>query len=95
MGMLRFTTIARDDLKDIWDFIARDSITTASRFLDRLEDKCRLLADNPEIGREHPELATSLRSFPAGNYNIFYRPSKNGVDVVRILSASRDIDAVF
>ena len=38
---------ARSDLIDIWQYIADDSPEDADRFLDTLEEKISLLADNP------------------------------------------------
>jgi toxin ParE1/3/4 len=81
------------DLDAIWDFIAADNMTAADRLLDRVGAAIEMLAHNPRAGRERPELAPSLRSFPIGNYVIFYLPLDKGVDVVRVLSGYLDIDA--
>jgi toxin ParE1/3/4 len=43
--------------------------------------------------RERPELRSNLRSFPVGNYIVFYRASPDGVEVVRVMSGRQDIDA--
>ena len=95
MIQLKFTAIAKDDLKSIRDFIAEDNISAASRFIDKIEEKCRLLASNPELGRARPELLCSLRSFPVGNYNIFYRIKKDTIEIIRVLNAARDIDTLL
>ena len=34
-------------------------------------------------------------SFPLDKYIIFYRPSSNGVEIVRILHGSRNIESLF
>jgi hypothetical protein len=39
--------------------------------------------------------APGLRSFPFGRYVIFYVPLDDGIDVVRVLHAAREIDAQF
>jgi len=95
LSRVRFTPEARTDLHDIWDYIARDNVDSASRFTDTIEEKCRLLGASPEMGRGRPELAPDLRSFPVGNYVIFYRPVRGGVEVVRVLSAARGIPSLF
>jgi toxin ParE1/3/4 len=53
------------------------------------------LADFPNMGRSFDYLAPSLRGFILGNYIIFYRPIENGIEVERLLSGYRDIDALF
>lgn len=95
MSRVRFTPEARADLHEIWDYIAQDSVDSASRFTDAIEEKCRLLGASPEMGRARPELAPDLRSFPVGKYVIFYRPVRGGTEVVRVLSAARDIPSLF
>lgn len=50
-----------------------------------------MLRDNPLAGRARPELATKLRSFPVGNYVLFYRPLADGIDLTRVLSSYQDI----
>jgi toxin ParE1/3/4 len=34
-----------------------------------------------------------LRSFPVGNYVIFYIPIPDGIEVVRVMHGRQDIDA--
>ena len=89
------SALAEQDLLEIWLYIAKDSPDAADRFLDRLGEACELLAASPEIGRRRADLAPSLRSFPVGRYVIFYRSSESGIQVVRVLSAYRDINPLF
>lgn len=86
---------AQEDLLDIWLHIAADSPFHADRFLDLLDEKMRLLADTPGIGRSRAELSPGLRGLPAGNYVIFYRQVSTGIEIVRVLHGSRDIEALF
>jgi len=47
------------------------------------------------MGRERPELLPGMRSFPLGRYLIFYRIVEETLQVVRVLSGYRDLDAQF
>ena len=87
--------LAASDILDIWDYIAEGSLDQADRWVDRLDEKLRLLAAQPMMGRSREELAADLRSFPFGRYVIFYTPVDGGIDVVRVLHSARDIDAAF
>lgn len=82
---------ARDDLADIWDYIADDSEARADAFIETIDRKFQTLAGRPGIGRLRDELKPSLRSFPVGRYVIFYFPLPDGVDIVRVLHSARDI----
>lgn len=86
---------AQADIDEIWQFIAQDDLSRADSFIDLIEDRCRLLAENPLMGRDRSQLAAGLRSFPVGNYIIFYIPLPNGIELVRVLNGARDIDALF
>jgi toxin ParE1/3/4 len=50
-----------------------------------------MLVENPLAGRERRELRDSLRSFPAGNYVIFYVPLPDGVEIIRVMHGRQDI----
>ena len=47
------------------------------------------------MGRRRDELLPTLRSFPVDDYLIFYRPIVEGIEVVRIVSGYRDLEALF
>jgi toxin ParE1/3/4 len=87
--------LAAADILDIWDHIAEDSLGQADRWIDKLDEKLRLIATQPLMGRAREELAPDLRSFPFGRYVIFYAPIHDGIDVVRVLHSARDIDVAF
>jgi toxin ParE1/3/4 len=86
---------AEADLDEIWLYIAQDDPNAADRFLDLIEERCQLLAENPLMGRSRPDLAPYLRSFPVGGYVIFYLPMENGVEIVRVVSGARNLEALF
>jgi toxin ParE1/3/4 len=86
---------AEADLDDIWWYIAQDSPQNADRFLDRIHDKCLVLAEFPQMGVVQDDLKPNLRSFSVGNYLIFYFPIEGGIDVVRVLQGARDIEGVL
>lgn len=86
---------ARTDLTDIWRYIADDNPAGADEFLDLIERTCRVLADYPFMGRNRPELAAGVHSFPIARYIVFYRSAADGVEVVRVLHGARDIGAAF
>ena len=86
---------ARQDLKDIKNYIARDNLDRAAAFIKSLADRFQKLADFPGMGSSYEELTPTLRGFPVGNYVIFYRPSETGITIERILSGYRDLDALF
>lgn len=89
------TSQAEADLLEIWLFIAKDSIRAADRLLDRFEETFHLIASQPRMGRCRAQLAPELRSFPVGDYLIFYVPLPDGIQVIRVLSGYRDIDSLF
>lgn len=86
---------AAADIVEIWDYIAEDSLEEADRWVDRLDEALQRLATQPLMGRARDELSAGLRSFPFGRYVVFYLPEPDGIDVVRVLHGSRDVDRAF
>ena len=85
---------AEMDLDDIWFYIAQDQPETADRYIDHLVDIALKLAVTPGMGVCRSELGASLQSFPVGRYILFYRRSEDGIELVRVLPAARDVGQV-
>jgi toxin ParE1/3/4 len=83
------------DLAEIWAYIAEDSPRQADAFAARIDGEFRMLARQPRMGRERPELLAGLRSFPVEKYVIFCLPRSRGVEVVRVLHGARDLKPFF
>ena len=95
MSILLKRPLAELDLLDIWNYIADDSPDRADDFLDRIESKLMTLAQNSGLGRKRTELLPNLRSFPIDNYVVFYQQIDGGIDVIRLLHGSMDIEKTF
>ncbi len=74
MAKLVISPSARQDLSDIFDFIARDKPIAAANWVDKIEEKCRLIAAAPKFGEQRPEYGKEIRSSVVGRYVIFVRP---------------------
>jgi toxin ParE1/3/4 len=55
MATVRFAPSARADMSEIFDFIARDKPIAAARWIDAIEEKCELIATQPNFGELRPE----------------------------------------
>ena len=89
--MLIFSPSARQDLRDIFDYIARDKPLAAANWIEKIEKKCELIATNPTMGERRPEFGADIRSNLVGRYVIFYRPMRDGVEIARVIAGDRDI----
>lgn len=85
------TSQAETDLADIWLHIAEDSLEAADREFARFEAVFHLLSTQPEMGVRCRNWQPPVRRFPVGNYLIFYRPTSQGIEVLRVLHGARDI----
>lgn len=95
MSSDRFSSDANSDIEGIALYIFDLNPVAAHHFLNSLEETCQLLSEHPLIGRSRPEFSEGLRSFPVGNYLIFYTPAANGIDVARVIYGGRDLLGVF
>ena len=93
--------LARVDMEEIIDWLKSQNPPLAGDFLDELEACLSRLAEFPERGAprtwRHPMLE-GVRMIPLPRftrYLVFYRCSTDGVEVIRVLHGSRDIEAVF
>lgn len=86
---------AEADILAIARRIAEDNLAAAEGFIESIDTKAHLLLTAPEMGLRRDELAPGLRSFPVGNYVIFYRVAKRGIEVARVFHGARDIPALF
>jgi plasmid stabilization system protein ParE len=85
---------SEEDLIDIWLYIAEDQSVNADRLLDRLNESMIKLTEMPKMGVERSKLIKGLRSYPVGKYILYYRIKENDLEVVRVLSSSRDIENI-
>lgn len=92
MARLVLERTAVRDLGEIADHIAADNPARAFTFIGEIKAACFERAAYPLSGRARPEISPGLRSFPFGDYVIFYRPLSDGIAVLRVLHGKRDIE---
>ena len=56
------TVRAESDRYEHWFYIAQDNISAADALLDGIEQRLRLLANQPGMGRPRPELAPEFHT---------------------------------
>src|SRR5687768_7835570 len=95
MGFVRRTAASKRDYVEIWKYIAKDNPTAADDLLRLFDLKVTLLSDFPHLGRARSEIRTRLRSFAAGDYILFYRPLRDGIELLRIIHGARNLREVF
>ena len=96
MSRYRLSAPARQDLREIRDYIALDSISAARSFLAKLSDAFGRLADMPGKGHVRKDLTDlPVRCWPVGSYLVVYDPDKRPLEILRVLHGARDIEAIL
>ncbi len=95
MPKIVYTSSARADLIEAWLFVAEENLNAADQMLETINEGIHLLAQQPLMGRERPELRAGLRSWPTATpYILYYVPDQGGLTLIRVLHHARDIQSI-
>jgi toxin ParE1/3/4 len=91
---------AKEDVFDIYRYvIENDSITHAEALLEKLEEKCALLCENPQRGHTVPELrrvhVENFREIHFKPYRIIFQISGEQVYVHAVLDGRRELQELL
>lgn len=91
MVKITWTDNAYLDLKNIHDYISKDSKKYAYLQVNRIKEKTKILKTYPNSGRIVPEVnQENIRELIEGNYRIIYRiKNSNRIDILSIFHAAR------
>jgi toxin ParE1/3/4 len=97
MARVRRSRQSKVDYLEIWLYITerQGATTAADRLTNVFDEKLKLLADFPGMGAIREDLGPSIRTFPVGNYLIIYRPTKGGIELLRVVHGARDLRKLF
>ncbi len=89
------------ELWNIWRFIAQDDPVAATRVIEATHKTFKTLAGNPGIGRRRRFNSARLKDVRSwrvsgfDNYLIFYRSTPDGIQILHVYHAARDIESLF
>jgi toxin ParE1/3/4 len=86
----RVSKDAARDLDEIFAYWAeRASVDVADRLIDAIADRFWLIGEYPASGRPCDDIETGVRCFPAGQYLIYYRRIRRGVEIAHVFHGAR------
>lgn len=81
---------AATDLKDAYDFVAKDSAQSADQLLERISEAIGLLTTGIVQGREvQLTNGRTVRGWPVPPFKIYYRTSGSDLHVLRVYHLAR------
>jgi toxin ParE1/3/4 len=91
MAVVRLTPAADNDLAQIVDHIGADNLPAAFDWLTTANSLFQLLATQPEMGaRCQTRSFLQSRRQVYGNYNVYYRPTAEGIEILRVIHGARE-----
>ncbi len=90
MANIKIELDAKENLKEIRDYISKDSIYYANKTVNEIINKTEYLLMFPYMGRKIPEYNNvNLRELIYKSYRIIYRVNSN-IDILKVFHCSRD-----
>ena len=84
------------DLNAIWDYTADQwSVDQAESYVSGLDRVLRLLAEQPHIARERPEIRQGARLHPYRKHLILFVETEETLNVSRVIHARADWHALL
>jgi plasmid stabilization system protein ParE len=95
----QLTPRALNDLDEIWNFIANDSVDAANRVESAILSACRSLARHPLLGAKRMEITPlpvrfwTVTKYP--NYIVVYRPGSEPLQIISVVHGKRNLKALL
>lgn len=98
--VIRRTKQARDDIIDIYGYIAARNHSAAERVFDAIEQTIRFISEWPGCGTRweapHPKLEgirmIGLQKYR--NYLVFFRPTNDSVEILRVVQGAQLLERI-
>jgi len=93
MSRYIFSPKARDDLQEIWCYIAMDNPVAADRLEEDIYAACEKLATQPHLGHSRPDLTSEPILFwkVRSVYLVIYLKKTQPLNIIRILHGARNV----
>jgi plasmid stabilization system protein ParE len=92
----QFASRAKQDLREIRAYIARDSRDSADRTVRRVREAVRSLSQTPWLGHAREDVRyPHARFYLVYSYLIVYETSDTRLVVLRVLHGARDLPSVL
>ena len=89
--MVIWSIPAKQDLKKIYDYIARDSKYYAEKVSQDILERSEKLNEFPEIGRIVPEIGeVNIREVIVYSYRLIYETSSDKIEVLALIHCKQD-----
>jgi toxin ParE1/3/4 len=96
MAMFRLTQLALADLRSIGRYTQMNwGREQRNRYLAKLDECFHLLAEKPLRGVSCDDLRSGYRKYSVGRHIVFYREAQVGIEIIRILHVSMDVESNF
>ena len=93
MVRLIWSEVAIDELKEVFDYISKDSKVYAKRQVNKIRQATKILKASKYIGKEVEEIGIpTIREIIEGNYRIIYKVMNDSeVVILTIHHSARDL----
>lgn len=95
MSRIIWLPSAKRDLRQLRQYIARDSRRNATRFVQKIRDTVNGIRRFPESGSLVPELEVELREIFVGSYRVIYRINEEVVEILNVIHGARLMPDTF
>jgi len=87
---------ARVDMLEAWHWVARDSIESANRILEKFESEIRRSREMPGIGHSRSDVRKKeYRFWKVFEYLIVYRFNDSELSIVRVVHGRQNLRRLF
>lgn len=92
--LFRLSSAAQCDLQEISRYVGARNLSAAEGLLNQRYDKFAFLVDFPRTGPPRDDLIEGMRHSVVGSYVIFYRETEAGIEIMRVVHGSRDLNTL-
>ena len=94
MVQINWTFQAKDDLKNIAEYISKDSVRYAQLQVSKIKFRTQIIKKQIRAGKVTPEINDpNIRELVEGNYRIIYKiKSEKSVSILTVHHTARDLN---
>jgi len=88
---VEFQPVTESDLLGVWLQVAEDrGVDAAEEYISKIQQLCELIASQPGMGVNRPDIQENIQSFPVDSYVIYYEQHHSSIRILRVRHTAQD-----